>query len=46
VSRDNNVGREIETPIVFVIGGVFEEDTMSGRGGGGNLLVACAESLG
>jgi hypothetical protein len=29
---DDVVGGEIETPITFVISGVFEEDTTSGLG--------------
>jgi hypothetical protein len=42
---DDDVGGEIETLITFVIGGVSEEDTTSGLGGG-NLWAACAEWLG
>jgi hypothetical protein len=46
MSGDDDVGGgEIEAPITFVISGVSEEDTTSGRGGGGNLWVACAERL-
>jgi hypothetical protein len=40
---DDVVGGEIETPIAFVIGGVSEEYTTSGSGGGQFLSSLCGE---
>jgi hypothetical protein len=40
---DDVVGREIETPIAFMVSGVSEEDTMSGPGAA--LSVAYVERL-